>query len=334
MHSIRVSVIIPALNEEEMAGRCLGSLAESHFPLDAFEVVLVDNGSTDRTVEVAQSFMPRLRLTILRRPGVNISALRNLGAAAAKGNILAFLDADCLVPPDWMEKACCHLASEDAGVIGGSIDIPEDSRWVARSWYRVGYAPQDGEVTYVPSGNMLIRRACFRRIGGFNESLKTSEDCELCLRARAAGLTVQAISEMAVVHLRTPQTLAQFYRRERWHGTHVAKVLLANVRAMANLRAVAFAVYMLICVTGVLIGVALALCFHTFIVLGLAAASMLAGPLACSVRKLKMVHGRQFWLNLFPLTVLHAVWGLARARSLLSVQDVYPREVRLEDEMP
>jgi glycosyltransferase involved in cell wall biosynthesis len=328
--STRVSVIIPALNEEEMIGRCLGNLAESHFPASAFEVVLVDNGSTDRTVEVAESFASRLRLTILRRPGVTISALRNLGAAAAKGNILAFLDADCLVPPNWLELACSNLASEESGVIGGYIDIPKDSRWVARAWYRVGYAPKNGVVTYVPSGNMLVRRTNFLRIGGFNEALKTSEDCELCFRAREAGMTVRAVAEMVVVHLRTPQTLAQFYHRERWHGTHVAKVFFANVRAMANARAVMFAVYVLACEFGIILGLVLVCLSRQFLLLGVSSVAFLAGPLAIAVRKLKSVHGRQFWLNLFPLTLLHTVWGLARARSLLSIQSIYPRKFQEE----
>lgn len=329
--SLRVSVIIPAWNEEEMIGRCLNSLAASCYPEDAFEVVLIDNGSTDRTLEIAQAFSTQLKLTILQKPGVNISALRNLGAATSKGEILAFLDADCSVPTNWIENAALHLASEPSGVIGGNIDIPEDSGWVARAWFKVGYAPRDGEVTYVPSGNMLMRRSTFLRIGGFNEGIKTSEDCELCFRARGAGFTVQEIREMAVIHWRTPQTLLEFYRREVWHGTHVAKVFLENIRAMANFRAVAFAVYMLACCAGALIGAVLAAFCQQYFLLGFALGGMFAGPLLWSIRKMRFVHGKKFWLNLIPLTLVHMTWGFARARSLMSFQILHPRAAALKN---
>jgi glycosyltransferase involved in cell wall biosynthesis len=323
--SICVSVIIPALNEEAMIGRCLGSLIGSKCPTDGFEVILVDNGSTDHTLEVARSFSGHLNLTILQRPCINISGLRNEGAAAAKGEILAFLDADCLVPSDWIVNACCHLSSEGAGVIGGNIDIPGESRWVARAWYGIGYAPRDGEVTYVPSGNMLMRRSSFRRIGGFDESLKTSEDCELCFRAKESGMTVRAIGEMAVIHVRTPQTLTQFYLRERWHGTHVVKVFLANIKARPNLRAVVFAFYMLVCGAVTTIGLVLALFFGQYVALSIGVGGVITVPLLCSVRKLRAVRGKKYWATLIPLTVLHMVWGFARARALLSFRTFYHR---------
>jgi hypothetical protein len=240
---------------------------------------------------------------------------------------LAFLDADCSVPANWIENAALHLASDSAGVIGGNIDISNDSRWVARAWFKVGYAPKDGEVTYVPSGNMLMKRSTFLRIGGFNESIKTSEDCELCFRARGAKFTVREISEMAVIHWRTPQTLLEFYRREVWHGEHVAKVFLENIRAMANFRAVAFAVYMLACSVGVLIGAVLAVFYRQYVLLGFAVGGIFAGPLLWSIRKMRFVHGKKFWFNLIPLTLLHMTWGFARAKSLISFRSFYPRAV-------
>jgi glycosyltransferase involved in cell wall biosynthesis len=320
-----VSVIIPAFNEEEMIGKCLSSLVVSSYPRNAFEVIVVDNGSKDRTLEIAQSYSTQLQLSVQQHLGVNISALRNLGAAAARGDVLAFLDADCSVPKNWIENAVAHLSSESSGVIGGNIDIPEDSRWVARAWFKVGYAPRDGEVTYVPSGNMLMRKSSFLQIGGFDKNLKTSEDCELCARARGAGFTVREFREMTVVHWRTPQTLIDFYRRERWHGAHVAKVFFSNIRAMANFRAVAFAAFMLVCCVGALTGAFLAVFYREYAILGLSVGGLIVGPFLCSVRKLRFTHGKTFWLNLVPLTLLHMAWGFARVASLISFRTFYPR---------
>src|SRR4051812_298488 len=83
--AVSISVIIPALNEEKMNGRCLESLAGLDFPGGGFEVLLVDNGSTDRTLEIAKSFQSRLNLRVMEKAGVRISALRNLGAREAHG---------------------------------------------------------------------------------------------------------------------------------------------------------------------------------------------------------------------------------------------------------
>jgi len=98
-HHFRISVIIPVLNEETVIGRCLESLSESRLPKDQFEVIVVDNGSRDRTIEVVKTFQDRLSLKILTLEKAHISALRNRGAAQAGGAILAFLDADCLAAP-------------------------------------------------------------------------------------------------------------------------------------------------------------------------------------------------------------------------------------------
>jgi glycosyltransferase involved in cell wall biosynthesis len=323
--AIRVSVIIPTLNEEKMIGKCLESLAESRYPLDGFEVILVDNGSTDHTLEIAQSFSSRLRLTILERRGVNISGLRNFGAATAKGDVLAFVDADCSVPANWIEKAILHLDSEQAGVIGGDYEIPNDSSWVARVWFEVAFGAKDGEVTFVPSGNMLMKSSTFRQIGGFNETIKTSEDCELCFRAREAGFPVRLIREIAVIHWGTPQTLREFYRKQVWHGTHVAKVFFQNLRAMTNFWAVAFAAYILTSGLTVVFGGFLALFYRRYTLLGFAVCAMLLGPFLCSLRKLRFLHGKTFWLNLLPLTLLYLTWGLARARSLMAFRILHPR---------
>jgi glycosyltransferase involved in cell wall biosynthesis len=329
--AVRVSVIIPARNEEAMIGRCLSSLVGSCYPVDGFEVVLVDNGSTDRTLEIAHTFSTQLRLTVLQHPGVNISTLRNLGVAAAQGEILAFLDADCSVPTNWIDNAILYMASESDGVIGGDYDIPEDSTWVARVWFQEGYAPREGDATFVPSGNMLMRRSTFLRIGGFNENLKTSEDCELCFRAKAAGFTVRTIRKMAVTHWTTPQTLLKFYQKQRWHGTHVLKVFIENIRTLTNFWAVAFSAYILVCGIGVLIGALLAAFFRQYVVLGVAIAGMIAGPLFCSILKLRNARGKKFWFNLIPLTVLHMAWGLARARSLISISAFYPKVAALKN---
>lgn len=320
-----ISVIIPTLNEAEMIGQCLAYLAASEFPQESLEVIVSDNGSIDATAEIAASYSDRLKVRVLRNPKINVSALRNLGAHTAEGEILAFLDADCLVPPDWLANAVQLLDLGQGVVIGGHIRIPQDSSWVARAWYGAGYAPKDGEMDYVPSGNMLMRREIFRAIHGFDENLRTAEDFDLCLRAKRCGFVVRGAARMAVVHLRTPQSLGEFYKRERWHGTHVTRALFSNIQQWSSFRAVGFALAMLFCSVGLLAGCVDAISTGRLRLFVAAATLTLAICSGCAALKLARRKTRPYWSRFCQLTVLHLVYGFARARALVSISVDYPR---------
>ena len=87
---MKFSVIIPMKNEEKFIGPCLSSICNNNFPVGEYEIICIDNGSTDNTVEIAKSHTDKVYLL----PGVSISALRNFGANKASGKFLAFVDAD------------------------------------------------------------------------------------------------------------------------------------------------------------------------------------------------------------------------------------------------
>ena len=84
-----VSIIIPTLNEEEVIGRCLKAIKNLNTPRDRYEVIVVDNGSMDRTLEIVSSFKELLNIKVLEKPGVTISALRNIGVKHSKGDIVS-----------------------------------------------------------------------------------------------------------------------------------------------------------------------------------------------------------------------------------------------------
>src|SRR5438270_856506 len=155
---VSISIVIPALNEEKMIGRCLESLSRLAFAQDRFEVLVIDNGSRDKTLAIAESFKDRLNLKVLQQAGVRISALRNLGARTASGDILAFLDADCLAPAEWLDRIFALAPADGAGVLGAHYLLPEDSSWVGRTWHRYQEAPKSGEVSHVPAGDLIIAR--------------------------------------------------------------------------------------------------------------------------------------------------------------------------------
>ncbi len=311
-----VSVIIPMLNEERVIGQCLQSLVRQDLPADLFEVILVDNGSTDRSIEIASSYEQSLTLIILRKEGAHVSGLRNLGAASANGEFLAFLDADCVAPPDWLRRALELLRADGSGVMGSFYRVPAASSWVAKTWYEDLPAMKSGPVSYVPAGDLLVSRNAFLKLGGFDQTIETSEDCEFCQRAAAAGLRVVAVPQLSVVHLGTPQTVSAFYRKQRWHGTHVHKVFLKDIAHSRNAKTVLFTLYALGCLLAAAASVPIALLSSNIAALFVAPLCLLAGSFLLSVRAAAQ---RRRWRILAPLTLLYAVYGVARATCFLGI---------------
>lgn len=312
--SVRISVIIPAFNEEKAIGKCLESLSRLNSPRPDFEVILVDNGSSDRTLEIARSFGSSLSLAIIQQPGVHVSALRNLGAASAKGEIFAFLDADCVVPPTWLSQASSLLMRDGAGVIGAPHDIPRDASWVVRKWYGDRKPIRSGSVSYIAGANLIVRRRDFYLAGGFDGRLETNEDCEFCQRVRRAGLPVTSFPQIRVVHLNFPDTLQAFYANERWHGRDVFRVFLRDVLAFQNGGAVSFAIYTLVSLVGVAAGGILAVASGKFELLAGSLLAITFPPLFFSLRAAAS-NGRLG--DLLPLTILYLTYGVARAACLL-----------------
>ncbi len=313
---IEVSVVIPTLNEEAVIARCLESLARQTFPHDAFEAIVVDNGSQDRTIAMALDFQGTLKLRVLDREGVPVSALRNFAAAEARGRFLAFLDADCIAPPDWLEQAMAPLSAEGCGVIGAHYTIPPDSSWVARAWYGDMRTQKRGRVSYVPAGTMLASRELFLELGGFDETISTSEDCEFCQRVSEAGFPVEGIPSLSVVHLGTPQTVAAFYRKQRWHGTDVHTVFLRNVLHSAHAKATLFALYTICSLAALAVGAPTAILSGNYAGAGWTALVALAGPILLAARGAAQ---RKRWGVLAPLTFLYVVYGVARGLCLLGI---------------
>jgi len=319
--AVAISVVIPALNEEKMIGRCLEALAQAAFARERFEVIVVDNGSKDRTREIAESFQDRLNLRVLEKRGARISALRNFGVREARGAIVAFLDADCLAQREWLERIVDRVTQERGQIVGAHYLLPENSTWVGRTWHRYQEAEKSGEVSHVPAGDLIMRREDFLRIGGFDETIQTNEDYELCERARAHGMTVQAMPELGVVHLGTAQSLRVFFRKQAWHGTHVLKVLLRNVSGSHNTKAVLFAAWTLLWLVGIVGAAAWVVVDRRMWWAPLVAiAGLLAPPVGLAA---KQVLGSRRWDDFFPLTALYLTYGMARAKALLSVKNFF-----------
>jgi glycosyltransferase involved in cell wall biosynthesis len=188
------------------------------------EVIVVDNGSIDNTLGIVREFAG---VRILEHPGLTISALRNRGASAATNEILAFIDSDCLVCPGWRENALRVLSDPATQVTGSIYDLPESPAWVEEAWYSFRRTtPTDTHLLL--GGNLVVSRDVFNGVEGFDESLITDEDADICLRFMAKGHRLREEPQVKVIHLGNAKTLGQFYRKRKWHSTSILDTMFSQ----------------------------------------------------------------------------------------------------------
>lgn len=184
--STNVSVIVPTWNEGKYIGKCLSSLKQQSLK-NSFEVIVVDGGSTDRTLDIAREHAHR----VLLAPGKPVGAARNLGASMSKGDILAFIDADTIASKDWLKTSLesFDLNPVAVGVTGPTIPYEgsrldegmyEIARWAQRISLKLGFP-------HIAGFNCAYRKDAFWRAGGFDEDRELSEDVMLSLKIRNQG---------------------------------------------------------------------------------------------------------------------------------------------------
>ena len=194
-----ISVVIPHLNQPAMLGRCLDSLAAGQRRPD--EVLVVDNGSTELPHAVCDR--PGVRLLQEAEPGPGPA--RNRGVAAARGDVVAFIDADCLADPGWLAAAEAALVDPAAGILGGDVRIAlrDPARMTALEAYESEYAYRmDRYIAregYTGTGNLVVRRAILAEVGPFC-GLSMAEDRDWGQRATRAGHRIRFVPDMRVYH--------------------------------------------------------------------------------------------------------------------------------------
>jgi glycosyltransferase involved in cell wall biosynthesis len=210
-----LTFIIPTLNEETHIGSVLDAIRKNLDGRLPYAVIVADNGSTDRTVEIARG----KGATCLPAPGCSISSLRNLGASEACSDIYVFLDADVYLGKEWGARIGVimeRLYTQPDIITGSLYGISEDNNWIERNWF----APRTTrkETNYMNGGHLIIHRKLFTRVGGFDPGLETGEDYEFCARAKGMGARIENDPELKVVHAGYPRNIKSFFARERWHA--------------------------------------------------------------------------------------------------------------------
>ncbi len=208
------SIIIPAKNEGENVVLCLESLRNLNYASTEYEILLIDNGSTDDTVSLAKA----LGANVYVQPDLTLSGLRNYGATKAQGSILCFLDADCIVDVDWLQNAANAMEDQRVGCTGSTPYGLPNSSWVESVWSSFRTRRRTPcRATWINSSNLFVRKKLFERVGGFDEQLVTCEDVDISLRLSTI-CTVLFDPSIKACHLREPKSVIEFFRKELWRG--------------------------------------------------------------------------------------------------------------------
>lgn len=219
-----VSVIIPAFNEERYIGQCLQSLEAQTYPRDRFEVIVVDNNSKDNTAAIVSQY----DVILLSKKEGPVGAVRNFGVANCRGEIIAFIDADCVAPPDWLEIGVMLIKEHPEKVVGGGYRLKENPNWIERSWL---LGDQDKNVPKdLLGGCTIIYKDTFNSISGFSDAVTSGEDTLLTIELRNKGFTVTLTPEFSVIHLGNPATMGEFFKRQIWHSENYARNFFSSLK--------------------------------------------------------------------------------------------------------
>ncbi len=213
-----VSVVICAYNAERTMRPCLESLKNLDYP--NFEVVIVDDGSRDSTAEISMDF-PEFRL--IRQPNKGLSFARNVGMQAARGEIIAYTDSDCVVDQHWLTLMVRSMTENNFDGCGGPNYAPHEDGWIEACCAASPGAPchvlvAEDRAEHLAGCNMVFTRAALTKVGGFDPQFTAAgDDVDVCWRMLDAGLKLGFSPAAFVWHFRR-NTIKAYYGQQRGYG--------------------------------------------------------------------------------------------------------------------
>lgn len=194
-----VSIIVPVKNEELRLSKLLEVLCALEYPRDRYEVIVADNGSSDRTVEIAHLFPG---VVVCVQPTGGSYAARNAGIRVSQGEIIAFTDSDCTPESGWLRAGVARLGA-GADLVAGAIRFDLSRSSIDHRFDRKFFLQQERWVAEKKAGataNLFVRRAVIERVGGFSEELTSGGDFAFCKKTTAAGFELVFEPTAVVAH--------------------------------------------------------------------------------------------------------------------------------------
>ena len=220
-----VSVVVPVYNDPDGIEATLDALRRQTAPSDRYEVIVVDNGSTDETRDVVREFLrdeafEGLRLFVEDRVRGSYAA-RNAGVSAATGSVVAFVDADMIVDPGWIEAVAREMALTDAAYLACDVRLfTTGEEGTVAKYNRLKDLNVERfieELSFGPTCSLVVTRALLEDVGGFDARLRSSGDVEFGNRVAASGRDLRYESDVVVYHP-TRTTLGALLRKSRRVG--------------------------------------------------------------------------------------------------------------------
>ncbi len=224
-----VSIIIPVKDQPQDLVECLHKLESLDYPRDRLETIVVDDGSQKEV------------FGIIDTPGVKVirhaasrgqATCRNIGAKNSRGEILAFIDADCMAGKNWLKEIVPFFRSAGIGAAGGYVDgyyrdsLLDRYERVSSSLNMGRHLLLEGKTDstfYVPTANMLVARGAFQAVGGFTAGMRVGEDVDFCWRLRNLGYNLLYVPYGSVSHKHRNRLFRMLQRRSDY-GTSEASL--------------------------------------------------------------------------------------------------------------
>ncbi|HIH13871.1 MAG TPA: glycosyltransferase [Nanoarchaeota archaeon] len=217
MKDFTVSAVIPVYNREKIMAEVLGAMVNQSRPFD--EIIVADDGSTDKTVEIAKTFPVR----VVQSNHVERIAIRNTGLKHATGNIVAFIDSDLVLSKDWLKEVLKGFEQGYAAVVDRR-QVYKPNTFVAKMndhFFNVRYKK------YKPFTAWIFKKDILEEVGGFNEQTPIgTEDVELADRLFASGHKIWFAKDAVCWHMGEPRSFKEQAKRDFWFGSNTCRYRL------------------------------------------------------------------------------------------------------------
>jgi len=210
---VKVSVIVPFYNSERYIKSCVEGLLQQSFPREQYEILMIDNNSTDTSIEIVRQY-PVIRLLDERKQGAY--AARNRGLQEAKGEVIAFIDADCVPSHDWLHEIMLAMEQPDLSIVLGQREFVGDSKLLSMfaayedEKHHYVFNSRKKELYYGHTNNMAVKKKLFEQLGPFVELPRGGDtifvqqsvhkySCELvqyCPRIQVRHLEIESLGKL------------------------------------------------------------------------------------------------------------------------------------------
>ena len=224
MDVFRFSVVVPTYNRIESLEACLTALSAQNLPREAFEVIVVDDGSKQRPRALVERFTASMQVRLIEQANAGPAAARNAGARAARGQHLAFTDDDCRPSPGWLSAMGVALDERPGSAVGGPVVSCLENVWSTASQLLVDFLYSYFDRTnangrFFVTANVAMPTELFQSMGGFDLTFPfaAAEDRDLCERWHECGYPL-VYSEKAIVKHAHPLGLISFWKQHFTYG--------------------------------------------------------------------------------------------------------------------